>query len=395
MNERDEIFVVAGEPSGDLIGSFLVSRLKELDPHLKITGIGGDQMAAAGAEVRVNIVRDLAIIGFTEVVAKFPKIKKLFNETVRYLREQRPAVLVLIDYPGFNLRLAKAAHALGISVVYYVIPQVWAWHQSRVEILKKCADRALVIFPFEEPFLKNAGANAEHVGHPLLDVMQITMDREEVFEKFKFDPAKKLIGLLPGSRRREVDALLPKMLGAAERIQSRMPGVQFALPRATTVPAEVIDAHLAKHPRVNVRVFDSNRYNVRAAMDFAIVASGTATLETGLLLCPMVIVYQVPAMTYWLAKRLVKIKHAGLINIIAGEEVVPELLQSRCTADNIARESVELLSNSAALNRVKSRLAEIKESMGGPGASLRAAENVLEVYREVRGIEPAVAQASA
>lgn len=378
-----EIFIVAGEPSGDLIGSLLISRLLKLNPALKITGIGGDQMAAAGATIRTNIVRDLAIIGLTEVITKFPQIRRLFNDTVGYLREHRPDVLVLIDYPGFNLRLAEQAHRLGIKVVYYVIPQVWAWHQSRAHKIRKFVDEALVLFPFEEKFLRKFDAKATYVGHPLMDIMNITMGREEVFERFQLDPAKKLIGLLPGSRSREVDALLPVMLKAAERIQAAMPDVQFALPRASTVSAEEIERHLGGSS-VQVKVIDSFRYNVRSAMDFAIVASGTATLETGLLLRPMVIVYKIAPFTAFLARLVLKIPHAGLINIVAEKEVVPELLQGKCTPENVARESLRILNDPAEIERIKSDLRRVKEALAGAGASQRAAECVLEVYEEAR-----------
>ena len=378
MSDVDEIFIVAGEPSGDLIGSLLVNRLLKLDPELKISGIGGDQMEKAGAEIVTNIVRDLAIIGFVEVVTKFPQIRRLFYGTIAELKRRRPKVLVLIDYPGFNLRLAEAAHGLGITVVYYVIPQVWAWHASRIHKIRKYVDRALVIFPFEEALLKKAGAKVDHVGHPLMDIMIVTMDRDEVYREFKFDPSKKLIGLLPGSREREVDALLPVMLEAAEKIQAKMPDVQFVLPRASTVSRGKIDRYL-EASSVDVRVIDSFRYNVRSAMDFAIVASGTATLETGLLLCPMVIVYRMAYPTWFIAKMLVKIPFAGLINIVAGDGVVPELLQDQCTAENMAYHVLRILGDPREVEKVKYQLSRVKEKLGGAGASLRAAEKVLEL----------------
>lgn len=377
MTERPDVFIMAGEPSGDLIGSLLIRRLRKLDPEIRITAIGGDQMAEAGADLLNNIVRDLAIIGLVEVITKFPKIKRLFQDTVRFLRERRPRVVVLIDYPGFNLRLAKQAHLLGIKVVYYVIPQVWAWHKSRVKSLRQYVDQSLVVLPFEEKFLQNEGARAEYVGHPLLDVMILTMNRDEVFERFGFDRNRKLIGLLPGSRRREVDSLLPVMLEAAERIRAEMPDVQFVLPRASTVRREQIDRYLAAST-AEVKVVDTYRYNVRSALDFAIVASGTATLETGMLLTPMVIVYKIAYLTYVIARLVVKLPYAGLINIVAGDYVVPELLQDQCTAQNVADRALRILRDPAEIERIKVQLARVKEKLGGPGASQRAAEVVLE-----------------
>lgn len=380
MNPRDaacdEVFIVAGEPSGDLIGSLLVRNLLELRPDLKITCIGGDQMAEAGAEVRVNIVRDLAIIGFAEVVAKFPQIRRLFYDTVAYLRENRPRVLVLIDYPGFNLRLAKKAHELGIKVVYYVIPQVWAWHRSRVHNIRRYVDLCLVIFPFEKDFLEGYGARAEHVGHPLQDIIKITMTREEVCRHFDIDPARRLIGLLPGSRSKEIDALLPIMLEAGEKIREAVPNLQFVLPRASSVELSQIEGHLAR-ASLDVKVVDSFRYNVRKAMDFALVASGTATLETGLLGCPMVILYRVSYPSWFIAKMLIKIPYAGLVNIVADDMVVPELLQDKCTAENVSEHCIRILCDGDEVTRIRYQLDRVREKLGGPGASRRAAEHVL------------------
>ncbi len=249
-------------------------------------------MEAAGATIRHNMVRDLRS-SFCRGRHEIPEDPAVFKDTVRYLRERRPADLVLIDYPGFNLgMLAEQAHRLGIKVVYYVCPQVWAWHKSRIHKIRKFVDKALVILPFEESYLKQGGVDAEFVGTPWLDLMMITMNREQVFEHFGLDPAKRLVGLLPGSRRREVEALLPTMLEAAEKIHAKCPDVQFVIPRATTVRREIVE-HLMTLAQVPVKVVESYRYNVRAAMDLAIVASGTATLETGLLGTPMIIVYKV------------------------------------------------------------------------------------------------------
>jgi len=285
-------------------------------------------------------------------------------------------MVVLIDYPGFNLRLAREAHRLGIKIVYYVIPQIWAWHKSRINKIKEYVDQSLVILPFEEKLLQEAGADVRYVGHPLLDIMILTMGRDEVFERFEFDPSKKLIGILPGSRRREVDSLLPIMLEAAEKIQAEEPNVQFVLPLASTVKRERVDGHLAS-AHVDVKVVNSYRYNVRSVMDLAIVASGTATLETGLLQCPMVILYRVAYPTWLMAKMLVKVPYAGLINIVAGDMVVPELIQDMCTPQNAADRCLRILSDPAEVERIKYQLAGVKEKLGGPGASRRAAESIL------------------
>jgi lipid-A-disaccharide synthase len=376
-----EIFMVAGELSGDLIASMLIKRLLAQQPDLKITALGGERMEQAGAHILKNIVRDLAIIGFAEVFTKFHKIQAVFRQAVAYLKEHRPAVVVVIDYPGFNLRLAEQAHKLGIKVVYYVCPQVWAWHRSRITKIAKYVDKACVILPFEEAFLKQGGVNAEFVGSPWMDLMKLTMGRDEVFDHFGLNKEQKLIGLLPGSRKGEVEKLLPTMLEAAEKIHAAMPNTQFVIPRASTVKPEIID-HLLTMAQVQVKVVDAFRYNVRSAMDFAIVASGTATLETGLLGCPMVIIYRAHYLSWLIGKSLVKIPYIGLINIVAGDMVVPELLQEQCTPENIAEHVLRILGDPREVERVKYQLEKIKEKMGGAGASEKVATIVLDLANQ-------------
>lgn len=378
MTRQPHIFILAGEPSGDMIGALLVKELKRVCPESRVAGIGGDRMIEEGADVQFNIVRDLAIIGVTEPIRKYPQIRRLFQDTYRYFREQKPDVLVLIDYPGFNLRVAKQAHQQGIKVVYYVIPQIWAWHKSRVKTLRECVDRALPILPFEKPFLEAEGVSAEFPGHPLMDIMKVTMTRDEVFKHFGFDPERKLIGLLPGSRKKEVNALLPVMLGAAERIAEAVPGTQFFLPKAPTLDVELIEGHLAG-AKVEVKVLDSFRYNIRAAADFALVASGTATLETGILGCPMAILYRVSALTYFIGKRVVNVPFLGLVNLVAEEQLAPEFLQSECTPENVATHVIEMLSDDKALAETRQKLGRVREKLGGPGASRRVAEVVCEL----------------
>ena len=384
---RREVFISAGELSGDMIGSLLIDQLRRLDPSIRVTGLGGERMEASGATIRHNLVRDLAIIGFSEVIAKYPKIRRVFYDTVDYLREHRPEAVVLIDYPGFNLRLAEQAHKLGIKVIYYVCPQIWAWHKSRIHKIRKFVDKALVILPFEESYMRQGGVNADFVGTPWLDIMILTMNREEVFGHFGFDPGKRLIGLLPGSRRREVEALLPTMLEAAEKIQAEVPDVQFVIPRATTVRPEIIE-HLITMAQVPVKVVDAYRYNVRAAMDLAIVASGTATLETGLLGTPMIIVYKVAYLSWLIGKSLVKIPYIGLINIVAGDMIAPELIQEQCTPQNIADRAVAILRNPREVERARYLLGTVPVNMGARGASRRAAQAVLAVMNEGAAVEP-------
>ncbi|MCX6999763.1 MAG: lipid-A-disaccharide synthase, partial [Candidatus Sumerlaeota bacterium] len=375
MGAKD-LFIIAGENSGDLHGSNLVRELLKLDPSLRISGIGGSQMRQAGVNLLANIVDRLAIIGFTGVIKNAERLFRLYRKVVHFLDEVRPAAVILIDYPGFNFKVMRAAKKRGIPVVYYIMPQVWAWHRSRIYTLKELTERLLVVFPFEKKLCESVNIKqVRYVGHPLLDVMNLTMTKEEVFAKFNFDPKKKLIGLLPGSRKPEIDRLLPAMLGAAERIQKALPDVQFALPRASTIKPELIQYYLST-ANVEVSMVDAFRYNVRSAMDFALVKSGTSTLETAILGCPMVVVYKVSFIAWIIGKSVVKLPYIGLVNIIAGEMLVPELLQNEATPMNIAEKTIEMLQDEKRLEGVRYALKKVTEKLGGPGASRCAAENV-------------------
>lgn len=381
MGAKD-IFIIAGENSGDLHGSNLVRELLKMDPELRITGFGGEQMKQAGVNLLANIVDRLAIIGLTGIIKNAERLIRLYRKACRFLDEVKPAAVILIDYPGFNFKIMKAARKRNIPVIYYIMPQVWAWHRSRIYTLKEQTARLLVVFPFEKKMCDSYNIEqARYVGHPLLDVINLTMTREQVFEKFNLDPKKKLIGLLPGSRKPEIDRLLPGMLGAAERIQKAMPDVQFVLPRASSIKQELIEYYLSASD-VDVKVVDAFRYNVRNAMDFALVKSGTSTLETAILGCPMVIVYKVSFLAWIIAKSLVKLPYIGLVNIVAGEMIVPELLQDEATPMNIADKTLELLGDEKRLENVRYALQKVKEKLGGPGASRRAAEQVLEVVHK-------------
>lgn len=381
MGAKD-IFIIAGENSGDLHGSNLVRELLKMDPTLRISGIGGNQLQQAGVNLIANIVDRLAIIGLTGVLWNAERIIRLYIKVLRFFDSVKPAAVILIDYPGFNFKVMRAAKKRGIKVVYYIMPQVWAWHQSRINTLRDLTDRMLVVFPFEKKLCEvNGMKQVRYVGHPLLDVMNLTMTKDEVFEKFGFDPDKKLIGLLPGSRKPEIDRLLPCMVGAAERIKKAMPDVQFALPRASTIKPELIQYYLSTSD-VEIKVVDAFRYNVRSTMDFALVKSGTSTLETAILNCPMVIIYKVSFLAWLIGKSVVKLPFIGLVNIIAGEMIVPELLQNEATPMNIAEKTIELLKDKKQLENIRFALRQIKDKLGGGGASRLAALEVLEVINQ-------------
>ncbi len=373
------IFLIAGENSGDLHASNLVKSLLRLDGSLRFNGLGGPQMAAADVILLKDIVKGLAIVGVTPVIRNFSVIRRLLEQVREFLTEQRPDAVVLVDYPGFNLRVASMAHVLNIPVIYYISPQIWAWHPTRIARIRQTVDLMMVLFPFEEEMYRKAGVHAIHVGHPLLDIMRLTMNREEVFQKFGFDPAKKLIGLLPGSRKPEIVRHLPVMLEACERMMAARPNqFQFVIPRSSTVPHELLRKYIERFS-VPVRVVDQYRYNVRSALDFAIVKSGTSTLETAILLTPMVIVYKVSFITWILAKMFIQIPWIGLVNIVAGTRVVPELVQNEATGANISRAALEILGDPERLANTRFQLEQVKGSLGRPGASRRAARCVMEI----------------
>lgn len=382
-SEKPRFFIIAGENSGDLHASNLVKEILRLCPQATFYGLGGEQLKQAGVKLLYNIVDSLAIVGFVEVIIKLQKIKKIFSATVKFLQQERPDAIILVDYPDFNLRIARIAKQLGITVFYYISPTVWAWRRGRIKTIAKYVDKIIVILPFEEALYKAAGVDVSYVGHPLLDVMNLTMSKEEVFRHFNLDPNKKLIGLLPGSRKAEIERHLPVMLGGAEIIKQKMPDVQFVIPRASTIKRELIDFYLSSSP-LKVTVVDQYRYNVRSAMDFSIVASGTATLETAFLGCPMLIIYKTSFINYLIAKSFINFPYIGLVNIVAGNMLVPELIQYEATAHNIAEKTIQLLNDPETLAIIRYEMRKIKEKMGGPGASRRAANIILDYLQSHR-----------
>lgn len=380
---KKKIFIIAGENSGDMHGGNLVKAARSLDPEIEFFGLGGKQLEKAGTRLLANIVEKLAIIGFVEVIKNIHKILDLFKLVRKALKKEKPDAIILIDYPGFNIRVAKIAKEMGIKVIYYISPQVWAWKKKRIFEIAKCVDKMMVVFPFEVELYKNVGVDVEYVGHPLFDVMRLTMNKQTVCEKFGIDPNKPIVGLLPGSRNKEILALLSEMVHAAEIIKETMPDVQFVIPLATTVSRSLVQ-RIMNEVDVDIKVIDEFRYNVRSTFDFAIVVSGTATLETAFLNCPMIIVYKVAFLTWLIAKNIVNLPYIGLVNVVAGDMVVPELLQDEATAQKIADKTIRILSDPEEIARIKYELTKIKVKMGGPGASKKAAAIVVDLVNKDR-----------
>jgi lipid-A-disaccharide synthase len=363
--------IVAGETSGDLHGASLVQAILELAPDVKFRGIGGRRMQEAGVELLAHAA-DMAVVGLTEVIAKFNQIRKVLNLMKADLAASKPDLLILIDYPDFNLMLGKAAKALGVKIFYYISPQVWAWRRGRIKKIRSIVDKMAVILPFEEQLYRNEDVDATYVGHPLLDTVTIKYTRAEALQQFGLNDGATTVGLLPGSRDTEIARLLPVMMNASEILVKKMPGTQFVLPLAETLDLESVGKILGQYS-VPVRIVHHDTLDAMACSDLVIVASGTATLEAALLGKPMVIVYKVSPVSYYIGKRIIKVEHIGLANLIAGKTIVPELIQDEANPERIATEVIHILSDEARLRQIKQELREVREKLGEPGAARRAA----------------------
>jgi len=368
--------IVAGEASGDLHGSCLARELNGLRPDWEIVGAGGEKMRAAGVRTLVNS-DEIAVVGIVEVLAHFPAIRRAFNTLVDALRASPPDILVLIDYPDFNLRLAKKAHQLGIPIIYYISPQVWAWRAGRVKTIARLVRRILVLFPFEEDIYRKAGVDCRFVGHPLLDEVLPPVEKDEALTTLGLADTPMTVALLPGSRKREVETLFPAMLGAAKILARNRPDIRFLVPVASTIDMAYLES-VAADSGLPIMLVREQVNEVLAVADAAVVASGTATLQTALMGRAMVIVYAVAPLTYFLGKLLIKLDCIGLANLVAGRKIAPELIQDEVTPERIAEEMDAILSDPVKRAEMERELASCREKLGGRGAARRAAENVVE-----------------
>jgi lipid-A-disaccharide synthase len=372
------VLISCGEPSGDLYAGALVDALRVLDPGLTARGLGGERLQAAGATL-VGDYRGIAVTGLIEAVRVLPASLGLYRRLVNAAQTERPDVFVAIDFPDFNFRVAGAMRRLGIPVVYYIPPQVWAWRSGRMRTLGGMADRILVIFPFEPKIYRAAGVPATFVGHPLVDLAVPSCPREAFLGGLGLDPGRPTLALLPGSRPNEVRQILPTLVDALLRIRDRVPGVQYVLARAPRL-ADGLFAPLASSP-VPVTVVERSADEVLSSADAVVTASGTATVQAAIHECPMVIVYRVAPLTYAIGRRFVHVDTFGMVNLVAGERVAPELIQDGFTAEAVAEHAVHLLTDRVARARAIAALRDVKARLGGGGASRRAAEIVLETAR--------------
>jgi lipid-A-disaccharide synthase len=371
--------ISCGEPSGDLYAGALARELRRMQPDVRLTGFGGDHLKAAGADL-VGHYRGLTVTGLVEALRVLPLAWRMQRALVARARAERPDVLVVIDFPDFNFPLGRAIRALDVPVVYYICPQLWAWRSGRVRALKALTTKALVIFPFEPAYFSAAGVSVEFVGHPLLDLISVTADRRAVLVGAGLDPDAPTVALLPGSRPNEVDRIFPTLMNAIPLIRARVPRVQFVVARAPSLPDSLFTGPGAGSG-IAVATLTGRSDDVLSASDVVVTASGTATIQTAIHEKPMVIVYRVSPLTYVLGRRFVHMDTYGMVNLVAGERIVPELIQDAMTPDAVAAETIRLLTDPALADRTRSHLRTVRSRLGEPGASTRAAERVLEVWR--------------
>ena len=371
-NMKRRIMIVAGEASGDIYGADLVTESNKLATDIHFSGIGGTRMREAGVETLVDS-SDMAVVGLVEVIKHFDVISSAFRKLKQILLDTPPDLLILIDYPGFNLRLAKVAKKAGVKVLYYISPQIWAWRQGRVKKIARLVDHMAVILPFEAAFYEKAGVPVTFVGHPMLDLVKVAIDRSAAATSFNLDPAQKIVGLFPGSRRNEIERLLPVIIGAATKLKERFPDIQFILPLASTLSNDDIIPQL-KAAGLGVTTTRDRIHDMIRACDAVISVSGTVTLEIALVGTPMVIIYKLSPLTYQIAKRLVKVPNIGLCNIVAGETVVKELIQDDANSEEIATEISALLTNQSYHSSIVGKLGEVRSKLGRNKASARVAQ---------------------
>jgi lipid-A-disaccharide synthase len=382
LSSKKSVMIVAGEASGDIYGAHFVYAMRDLDPDITFCGIGGPKMERAGVGV-LHHASELSVVGFTEILPRIRYISRVLKELKQLLKQSPPDLLVLIDYPGFNLNLAKRAHALGIPVLYYIPPQLWAWREGRVKKIAQRVDRIAVILPFERKFYQEHGLEVDYVGHPLLDLPLPGRSKEEIRHGLGISPERDpILALLPGSRAEEVNRLMPAMVDAAEIISRSYPRLCCVLPLALTLSEDIVHSYL-KGATVDIRVARFDSKELMSIADLAFVASGTATLEAAITETPMVITYKVSPFSYILARYLAKVPFIGLVNLVAGEAIVPELIQGNATGRRLAEEGLTILADERARGRMKRDLKSVKERLGRGGAS----RGVVSIARDMMGAQ--------
>lgn len=370
------LMIIAGEQSGDRIAALLAEEIQQKSPGLDLIGLGGPMMRDAGVELMRDMT-SLAVVGLIEVLKNYSEFKKIFRQVLEQVDRRKPEAVVLIDFPGFNLRLAKQLHKRGIRIIYYVSPQIWAWGKRRIALIRRVVDQMIVILPFEEKFYKEEGVKVHYAGHPMVDYYEKYSDVPD-FEK-NLPAGRPRIAILPGSRPHEIQRHFSDLLETAEILKKSMPDISFIIPCAN----EGIFQEAIKQTRDKnfIRPFLHSMKECLTHADFAWVCSGTATLETAFFGIPMIVVYRTSCFTAFVARRVIRVPFIGLVNLVAGKQVVPELLQEEFQPEKLAEKTLEYLNEPGGIHNMKRELGKIKEILGGPGASKRAAQIILETVQ--------------
>jgi len=368
------VYIITGESSGELYGALLARALRSIRDDVRICGVGGERMKAEGVELVAGIT---GAFGLVEAVSSVRVLRKTLSKITERLRQEKPSVVVLIDFPDFNLRVAREAKSLGIKVLYYVSPQVWAWRRKRINTIKELSDRIAVVLPFEEEMYRAVGADCEFVGHPVMEEIEGTKgSRGFIRERLGLKPDREVLALLPGSRRSELKRLLPLFINVVQRLRSDHPGLQFILPVAPNLSAVDFRQWSGMLEDLEVRVVNRTAVEVFSASDAALIASGTSTLQAALCGVPMVVVYRLFPLTYIIGRLLVNVKHISLVNLLAGREVVRELIQQRANTENVVRELERIKRDEQVRRYMTESFREIRSLYEGKNASSRVAEMV-------------------
>lgn len=378
MNQnKTTILIIAGEESGDIHAGNLVKEMLKRESSLKFYGIGGERMKKAGVELCYH-TREMAFLGFLEVIEHLPFIRRVYKTMTRSLQERHPDLVILVDYPGFNIRFAREAKKKGIPVVYYISPQVWAWKKKRINTIARRIAKMIVLFPFEVELYESKGVDVTFIGHPLKDIVKPANSRKTFLQKYGLHDSYPILSLLPGSRKQEVEKLLPAMIKGFSLLKQKIPKLQAIIARVDNLD-ETLYRSIIKDETIPLATNET--YDVISHADAALVASGTATLEAAILRTPMVILYKISFISYLIGRAVVKLNNFGLVNIVAEKMIVPELLQHQVTGKNIAQEMYPLLTDSKKISQMKKELIKVNTILGSPGASERGAEVILNLMK--------------
>lgn len=376
---NNKLLIITGEVSGDLIGASLIRELKSLQPELIITGIGGDRMKSSGMNL-IYHSDQMAILGFVEVIKHLPFIRQVRKKIIETVIQENIRCVVLIDYPGFNLNIAKKLKERGIKIIYYVSPQIWAWAKGRVKKVQRFVDKMLVVFPFEVEFYNNEKVNVEYVGHPLVErISQYNFfSKEDFFAKYNLDEEKKTLLVMPGSREQEVKEIFPETIKAADMLAKKF-DLQVVVAKSKNIDAKVFrDLSVSE----KFTLIEDHNYELMKYSYFGIIKSGTSTLEAGYFTLPMVVVYKTSSLTYLIGKQLIKLDKIGMVNILLDKMVVPELIQNEANSENIFNTTSKIISDEKIYQTIKHKLEFVKEKLGSGGASKKAAKTILEIMNE-------------